>query len=200
MMRITIRSPERDELALLPGIQAASRELFRSVGYEGPLGKETVDLGFLERQLLAGCVWVAVRDDQLIGFAVVRILAGLAHVEQMSVLPAFGHQGVGRSLLDEIGRWVVAARLPGATLVTYRQFSWNAPFYASFGFREIPLDQLTPAQTTVLSDEAAIGVQVSDRVFMKWEPAIASRTSASRGSANARTPPHPRSPDRLGHE
>ncbi len=75
-----------------------------------------------------------------IGFVQVLEIDGYAHLEQLSVLPSHGRQGIGRQLvaaaLDE-------ARRRGYAQVTLRTFAdvpWNAPFYASCGFVESAAD------------------------------------------------------------
>lgn len=69
-----------------------------------------------------------------VGFVHVLEIDRHAHLEQLSVLPSHGRQGIGRALvsaaLDE-------ARRRGHTQVTLRTYAdvpWNAPFYASCGF------------------------------------------------------------------
>ncbi len=71
---------------------------------------------------------------ELVGFAHVIEAAGLAHLEQVSVLPTFGRRGYGRTLVEAA---MHAARGRGyheLTLRTYADLPWNAPFYRNLGF------------------------------------------------------------------
>ena len=72
----------------------------------------------------------------LIGFAHVIEIEGIAHLEQVSVLPAHGQRGYGRALVEAAMR---AARERGYTelsLRTYADVPWNGPFYRGIGFTE----------------------------------------------------------------
>ncbi|WP_149085638.1 MULTISPECIES: GNAT family N-acetyltransferase [Microbacterium] len=75
-------------------------------------------------------------EEVPVGFAQVLEGPGYAHLEQLSVHPAYGRRGIGRAL-------VVAAQGESRrrghthlTLRTYADVPWNAPFYAGCGFVE----------------------------------------------------------------
>lgn len=93
-----------------------------------------------ERSSAPGFVLVAevVSDEtttaEIVGFVHVLDLEGHAHLEQLSVLPAFGRRGIGRRLVDAA---LDEARRRGHTEITLRTYTdvpWNAPFYATCGF------------------------------------------------------------------
>ncbi|UIN29207.1 GNAT family N-acetyltransferase [Microbacterium binotii] len=88
-----------------------------------------------ERLADGGMILVAVEEDgSVVGFVHVLEFDGGAHLEQVSVLPAFGGRGIGRALVEAAK---VAARDAGYDRLTLRTFAdvpWNAPFYASAGF------------------------------------------------------------------
>lgn len=71
---------------------------------------------------------------ELVGFAHVIEAAGLAHLEQVSVLPAFGRRGYGRVLVEAAMRAAGERGYHELTLRTYADLPWNAPFYRSLGF------------------------------------------------------------------
>ena len=73
-----------------------------------------------------------------VGFVHVLENEGMAHLEQLSVLPQMGRRGYGRALLDSA---MDEARRRGYELITLRTYAdvpWNAPFYARAGFVETP--------------------------------------------------------------
>lgn len=75
-------------------------------------------------------------ENALIGFAHVIEAEGIAHLEQVSVLPAQGRRGYGRALVEAA---MCAARVRGytdLTLRTYADLPWNGPFYRKLGFTE----------------------------------------------------------------
>ncbi len=54
-----------------------------------------------------------------------------------------------------------------ATLTTFRDARWNAPFYASLGFMEAPLDDACPRLGAILAREARLGLDPARRCAMK---------------------------------
>lgn len=106
-----------------------------------------------------GYVLVAEESPHLpspVGFAHVMDADGHAHLEQLSVDPAHGRNGIGRALtlasIDEARRRGYSRM----TLRTYAELPWNAPFYASCGFLEsIPE---TPFQLRLPQVESDLGL------------------------------------------
>ncbi|WP_435745657.1 GNAT family N-acetyltransferase [Microbacterium sp. PMB16] len=98
-----------------------------------------------ERATLPGFVLVAEpadggTDAEPVGFVHVLEIDEIAHLEQLSVLPDHGRQGIGRRLVRAA---LTEARTRGhrsITLRTYADVPWNAPFYASCGFVETEPD------------------------------------------------------------
>jgi len=124
-----VRVARPDELGLLPAIEVAADTLFDGLGI-GPLpGPGT------EAELAAALV-VLVAGDPPVGFCRVEAAGEEAHLEQLSVRPDRGRQGVGRALLRAAGAWAAAEGYSVLTLATYRDIAWNGPFYASEGFVE----------------------------------------------------------------
>lgn len=92
----------------------------------------------------------------VVGFVHVLDLDGHAHLEQLSVLPAFGRRGIGRRL---IAAALAEARERGhteITLRTYAEVPWNAPFYASCGF--VVTEPDTPLHHELVRTEKALGL------------------------------------------
>ena len=61
----------------------------------------------------------------------------------------------------------LANGLPALTLTTFRSVPWNAPYYARCGFVALSPAQLGPGLTEVLAAEAALGLDMTDRVAMR---------------------------------
>lgn len=91
-----------------------------------------------------------------IGFVHVLDADGHAHLEQLSVLPAFGRAGFGRRLVNAALDEARERGYTRMTLRTYAEIPWNAPFYASCGFLEsIPE---TPFQRSLVDTESKLGL------------------------------------------
>jgi GNAT superfamily N-acetyltransferase len=126
---IDVREATADDLAWLPELEARSDTLFASLGI-GPLpGPGSVDA-------LSKALVVLVSGEPPQGFARIELLAGLPHLEQLSVDLDHMGQGIGRALLRAACDWVRQAGYREMTLATYRDVAWNAPFYRSEGFIE----------------------------------------------------------------
>ena len=125
-----IRPARPDELALLPGLEAAADTVFDPLGI-GPLpGPGT------EEEFSAALV-VLVAGDPPVGLCRIDGISGGAHLEQIAVHPDHAGRGIGRALLRAACDWAADHSYPELTLATYRDVPWNGPFYASEGFVEI---------------------------------------------------------------
>jgi hypothetical protein len=94
---------------------------------------------------LDGRSWVAVEGDVPVGYVLVDLVGGNAHIEQMSVDPA--HQGTG--------------------LTTYAEVPWNGPLYARWGFEELSDDLVGPELRAVRAAEQSHGLDVAERICMR---------------------------------
>ena len=95
-------------------------------------------------------------DGPVVGFAHLTFPEGFAHLEQVSVLPAYGRRRAGTALVRAVmeeARWAGYDRL---SLCTYRDLPWNGPFYASLGFAE--RERLEPFQERLRAHERAVGL------------------------------------------
>ena len=91
------------------------------------------------------------------------------HIHELDVSPAHGRRGLGRRLVAAACAFAKAEGAPAATLSTFREVPWNAPFYATAGFREVPRNQWTPAFHLLHHREMAHGLPVERRCFMRKE-------------------------------
>lgn len=103
--------------------------------------------------------------EPIVGFAHLAEPDGHAHLEQVSVLPAYGRQGIGTALVRaamEEARWAGHDRI---SLCTFRDVPFNGPFYTRLGFRET--DVLEPFQERLRAVERVLGLDdAGTRVVM----------------------------------
>lgn len=157
-MGIEIRPARPSDDAATEQIEIAADALlidrFRAVDWPPPTPAH-------ERSAAPGFVFVAEEagDDvppATVGFVHVLQIDGHAHLEQLSVLPAFGRHGIGRRLVEAA---VSEARDRGhdqVTLRTYLEVPWNAPFYTSCGFVVSAPD--TPLLRSLIQTEQDLGL------------------------------------------
>ena len=144
-----MRVADAEDLAQLPAVEAAADEVFLPLG----ITDLPPPASAAER---AGAWRVLVTGRPVDGFAVLELLDGDVHLEQLSVHPAAARQGRGAALLAAA---VGTARAGGArrlTLTTYADVPWNGPWYARHGWRE--LREPTPALRRLREAERAAGL------------------------------------------
>jgi ribosomal protein S18 acetylase RimI-like enzyme len=125
-----IRATRPTDLPELRAIEWAAGQRFLEFGLahiadDGPLATEV-----LATYVDEGRSWVATQpDDRPIGYVLVDELDGLAHIEQVSVLPEHQGSGHGRALVERVA----------VTLTTYDHIPWNRPLYEHLGFQVLDL-------------------------------------------------------------
>jgi GNAT superfamily N-acetyltransferase len=173
---IVIRPARPSDGAALQTIERLAGEQFRSIGMDDIADDEPPPLDALAAYAADGRSWVAVDgeggsgDDGSggpVGYVVVDVVDGCAHVEQVSVRPDHQGQGVGRALLDRVESWAASAGLRGVSLTTFADVPWNRPLYEHLGFRVLPEPEIGPGLRAVVAKEAAHGLDPAGRVCMR---------------------------------
>jgi GNAT superfamily N-acetyltransferase len=165
--RYQIRLARAADVAALPGIERAAGELFRGHVPEALLD-DVFDEDEHEQARAEGRLWVAAHGETPVGFAVAELLApGVAHLEEVDVLPAHHRRGLGARLVREVCAWAARGGHRELTLTTFRDLPWNMPFYARLGFVEVPPAELHPEVAAVFRAEAARGLDPARRVVMR---------------------------------
>ena len=163
-----IRLARRSDVERIRAIEIAAGAAFREVGMPAIAEAEPMPAEQLAAYADAGRGWVAVdADDVPVGYVVVDLVDGCAHVEQISVAPDHQGGGVGRALLDEVGRWANEQGMSALTLTTFTDVPWNAPLYEHVGFRRLDEHELTPGLVEKRHEEAEMGLDPSIRVCMR---------------------------------
>jgi len=188
MPRYTVASARPDDLTHLPAIELAAARLLAGVAPDSVLN-ETTSLDVLQKAQREGHLWVALANDVPVGFAQVEAIErGGVHLEEIDVHPEYGRRGLGTQLVLHVCEWAVRKGYRRVTLTTFRDVSWNMPFYARLGFAVVPPAQLSQALRAVVEDEARRGLDPSRRVVMARpsrervyrDPTGQARTSAER--------------------
>jgi len=164
----TIRAPRAGELEQLREIERAAGVLFADIGFEAVAADEPASIETLAGYVLDGRAWLIADDDDVpIAYAVVDIVDGLAHLEQLSVLPEHGRRGLGSALLEHVCDWAARQQIEGVTLTTFTDVPWNAPFYAQHGFRVMNDSELGRELRDLRAVEATHGLDPAQRVCMR---------------------------------
>jgi demethylmenaquinone methyltransferase/2-methoxy-6-polyprenyl-1,4-benzoquinol methylase len=165
-----IEPARAEDLAKLARIERAANALFADAGHPELDVAEVTTLEELAHALAAGLLWVArAGDGEPVGFALVELVGGEPHLEEIDVDPAHGRRGIGRALLAAVLAWARTARHRRVTLTTFRDIEWNAPFYARAGFRELRPEEIGAELAAVVQDEAARGLDPGRRAVMVFD-------------------------------
>jgi GNAT superfamily N-acetyltransferase len=156
------------DVGALAAIERAAATLLEKHAPPAVIDEVTEEAELLEAQR-AGLLWVALRDDVPVGFALVAMIGhGHPHLEEIDVDPAHGRRGLGAALVRTVCEWASHAGHAELTLTTFRSLPWNMPFYTRLGFEEVPVDELGPALRMVVEDETARGLDPATRVVMRY--------------------------------
>jgi GNAT superfamily N-acetyltransferase len=113
-----------------------------------------------------GSLFVADDGGAIVGFALASLFDGALHLDELDVLPSHGRRGFGRALVAAVVDLARRRGLARVTLSTLRSIPWNAPWYATLGFRALDERELTPALRELREHERARGLPMPDRVYM----------------------------------
>lgn len=167
MTEITIRPARREHLAALSAIELAAFETLRRAGaVAGPPTATAPEV--FSRLCREGLLFAAFsRGDIPVGFAGAYIVDNWLHIAEVDVHPDWQRQGVGRRLMHALLAEVKVRRLNGASLTTDRYAPFNAPFYASLGFKMLEGKAIPPRLKALLAAEAINGLDPQRRVAMQ---------------------------------
>ncbi|RLU83690.1 GNAT family N-acetyltransferase [Streptomyces griseocarneus] len=117
-----------------------------------------------------GRAWVhADEQDVPMGYVVVELVDGCAHVEQVSVDPAYSGRRVGAGLVDHVAAWAGKQGAAALTLTTFTEVPWNGPYYERCGFRWLKDAEITPGLREIRAAETAHGLDRWPRGCMRRE-------------------------------
>ncbi len=115
-----------------------------------------------------GRAFVAVDEaDRPVGYLLLDRVDDAAHIEQVSVHPDVGRQGIGSALMDVAEAWARTERVDAVTLTAFLAVPWNAPYYERLGFHVLPPDEETPGLRAIREHERDHGLDAWPRVCMR---------------------------------
>lgn len=165
---LTIRAARHDELHLLRSLERAAGRIFAGVGLDVVADDEPPSIEELGHYLTLGRLWVAVDEtDQPLGYAMVSEVDGEAHLDQVSVHPDHGRQGIGTALVEHACKWARDSGFHAVTITTYRHVPWNGPLYARLGFEVVADADFGPEVAAIRATERAKGLDIQPRVVMR---------------------------------
>lgn len=163
---ISLAGPEH--LGAIPGIQVAAVSVFAESDVPADIRYRISPADVLQAAQESGRLWVTTdAEDRVIGYAMIEIVDGLAHLDDLDVHPEHAKQGIGSAILRVVIDWARQEEYSAMTLVTFRHLAWNAPFYEKFGFKEINRASLSAELREMVEDEIAAGLSGKNRLAMQ---------------------------------
>jgi GNAT superfamily N-acetyltransferase len=163
-----IRAALPEDLSRLAAVERSAAGLLRGTRMDWAAGGPVLAPAMLEEAAARGHLWVAWHAEEgAIGFLLADALDGDLFIEELSVAEAHQRRGLGRALLRHAIDRARTEGLAGVSLTTDHDLPWNAPFYASAGFRVLDQSALTPLLRARLEQEAAHGHNPDWRCAMR---------------------------------
>jgi GNAT superfamily N-acetyltransferase len=189
---IVLRPARTRDAAALRELERDAGQQFREVGLDFVADDEPPSVEILSGYAEAARGWVAVDSAAVpIGYVLVDIIDGAAHIEQLSVATAHQGQGVGRLLVEQARTWASENALAGVTLTTFSHVPWNKPLYEHLGFRVLPSEEIGPGLRSLMEREASHGLDPATRVAMTTGPWRVSQSAVRRAGDNMAPLPWP---------
>jgi GNAT superfamily N-acetyltransferase len=164
---ISVRLATTHDIPAMQAIEIAAGRLFAGIGMQ-----DVADDGAHETEVLEGHVhgdraWVAESGGVVCAYALALVVDGAGHLEQVTVHPDHGRQGIGRVLIDAVAAWARDCGYTTLTLMTFRDVPWNGPYYRRLGFEDVPEAELGPGLLQLRANEVAHGLDISIRGAMR---------------------------------
>ncbi len=167
---IEIRLASYEDVPSLPAIEKAACDLFLQYEFTAVLPLVLTPLKDFYRAQKCDLLWVAVHEEGFpVGFALVEMLDGMAHLEELDVHPGYGRRGIGTGLVKRVCEWAKSGGVTAVRLTTFRDIPWNAPFYRKLWFRDLELKQLPAILRERVEEEEEHGLPRELRVVMQFD-------------------------------
>ncbi len=123
----TLRLARTQDIADMRRIEVAAGELFLTLGMDLVANDDPPSAGELSGYVDSDRAWMAVAEDQPVGYLTYEPVDGLWHIEQVSVDPEHAGHGLGRQLVERVADIATEAGVDALTLTTYRHVPVERP-------------------------------------------------------------------------
>jgi len=163
-----IRKSTLEDSERIQEVDLSAGSRFAEVGLQRISEHPPIALEILEECARSGRSWVAVDDTgTIVGYVVVELVDGYAHVEQLSVERSRHGEGFGKALLAHVESWAEAEGFEEMTLTTFSDIPFNRPLYEHLGWVVFPEAELSPGLQAIRDAERERGIEPPPRVCMR---------------------------------
>ena len=169
-MSYNIRKTELSDLDYLPAVERSAGNAYKSLPDLAWIADGSVMSADEHKCVLAkGFSWVALDalSQTISGFITAEVIEGEFYVGEVSVSAPNQQKGIGSKLFETA---LTEARLLGlsaATLTTFIDVPWNAPYYERLGFGIITSNLLPLYLQRILQNEKKAGLPLERRCAMR---------------------------------
>lgn len=165
---ISIRTALSGDLEYLPNIERSAAQIFKqSHELSWVADDKSQPISLHQSCIQTGNSWVAVHNNESIGFINGVEHNNTFHICELSVSNDWQNKGIGSSLLNYIEEIMCERGISALTLITFKNIPWNAPFYESKGFTVIDDNDLSLFLIDILEEEAEAGLDIQARCAMQ---------------------------------
>lgn len=163
-----IRLARPDDLEALVEVELAAGAAFRELRMDAIADDDPGSVEELQPYAESGRALVAVDGaDRPIGYLLLDLVDGAAHIEQVSVHPDHARKRIGKALIEQAASWARSHGLAAVTLTTYREVPWNGPYYERLGFVYLTAAEETPGLRAIRESERRRGLDKWPRACMR---------------------------------
>lgn len=167
--RVTVRPALPEDGPRLQQIELATRGQFVDIGYDQVADSPPDSVELLAEYARAGRSWVVVVEHEAVGYVLVGVLDGAAHIFHVCVHPDFQGQRLGKALIEQVKDWARSTGRPAVTLATFYEVPWNGPLYEHLGFRVLDESELGPDMVARGEHDVATGLSPRGQVAMRLD-------------------------------
>ncbi|HTU40778.1 MAG TPA: GNAT family N-acetyltransferase [Candidatus Aquilonibacter sp.] len=134
--QVEIRRADPENAAAIASVLYESFVEFKSLYTDRAFAATVLDRDQVLRRILEGPVWIALRDDMIIGTAGAIPKGDSAYIRGMAVLPSARRSGAGSALLKRVREWASGEKCSRLFLSTTPFLHSAICLYEKFGFRQ----------------------------------------------------------------
>ncbi|MBZ5795256.1 GNAT family N-acetyltransferase [Burkholderia contaminans] len=166
---ILIRPATREDAAAMAAVEVAAAQRFRAIGMTHIAEAEPTDTAAVLVRIDGGRAYVAVDTQGVcVGFAFYRLLdTRRLYLEELDVAPSHAGQRIGARLIEQVTARAAQEGIAEVVLSTFRDAPWNAPYYARLGFSIVDDAMLDDTLRAIRAHHVALGLDETQRVFMR---------------------------------
>ena len=169
-MTYNIRKTQQYDLKYLQTVERLAGNAFRTLPELAWLADDSVTSIDEHKHIFAhGFSWVAFETTSQViaGFILAEIIEGDFYIKEVSVSEAYQKKGIGSKLFAIALESAKSLGVTTATLTTFKDVPWNAPYYERLGFVILTKDNLPNYLQITLQEETRAGLPSDLRCAMR---------------------------------